>query len=211
MGLIYRCLATGQTSSLSKLMMQHEVTWLIRRQSKIARVKLGHTLDFQFAHCKGWCDIFRPEHLTCKSKCQVTTHGIEDVQFNWIGRKTQSVRKTWFRRRIGENTWMWTELARSLFCKWENRNIYETLYINARKEYMYDGVIYYMKGGGGCYANGCISREKSLFRVVLYFPTCWMKPSEKISLDSIWLLNFKFDTRWWVTMRSQMSDENRAL
>lgn len=42
-----RCLATGQTSA----MMQHEVAWLFRRQSKLARVQLGHKLDFQFAHC----------------------------------------------------------------------------------------------------------------------------------------------------------------
>lgn len=43
--------ATGQTSPLSKLMMQHEVAWLFQRQSRIARVQLGHTQDFQFAHC----------------------------------------------------------------------------------------------------------------------------------------------------------------
>lgn len=114
MGLMY-VLATGQISSLSKLMMQHEVTWLFRRSPRLHMVSSAITMDFQIAHCcKGWCGIFRHEHLTYISKCQTTTWGIEEVQFSWIGRKTWSVRKTWFCRRIGENTctWMWKELAR---------------------------------------------------------------------------------------------------
>lgn len=107
MGLMY-VLATGQISSLSKLMMQHEVTWLFRRSPRLHMVSSAITMAFQIAHCcKGWCGIFRHEHLTYISKCQTTTRGIEDVQFSWIGRKTWSVLQ-----KIGENTWMWKELAR---------------------------------------------------------------------------------------------------
>lgn len=120
-----RCLATGQTSSLSKLMMQHEVAWLFQRQSKIARVQLGSVV-------MGWCVIY----LHCKSKCQVTTHGIEDIQFSCIGRKTQ---------RIGGNIWIWTKLARTLYCKLENSNIWNV--IHSCKEGIHDGVICYREGG----------------------------------------------------------------
>lgn len=41
MDLMY-VLATGQTSSLSKLMMQHEVTWLFRRSPRLHIGQLGH-------------------------------------------------------------------------------------------------------------------------------------------------------------------------
>lgn len=50
MGLMY-VLATGQTSSLSKLMMQHEVTWLFRRSPRLHMVSSAITMDFQIAHC----------------------------------------------------------------------------------------------------------------------------------------------------------------
>lgn len=174
-----RCLATGQTSA----MMQHEVAWLFRRQSKLARVQLGHTLDFQFAHwpgpvSKGWCVIYLP----CKSKCQVTTHGIEDIQFSCIGRKTQSVRKTCFPRRIGGNIWIWTKPTRTLYCKLENSNVWNV--IHSCKEGIHDGVICYREGGA--MLTVAQVAKKFLFRVVMYFPTCCIKPSEKITLDSIW-------------------------
>lgn len=52
MDLMY-VLATGQTSSLSKLMMQHEVTWLFRRSPRLHMVSSAITMDFQIAHsCK---------------------------------------------------------------------------------------------------------------------------------------------------------------
>lgn len=50
MDLMY-VLATGQTSSLSKLMMQHEVTWLFRRSPRLHMVSSAITMDFQIAHC----------------------------------------------------------------------------------------------------------------------------------------------------------------
>lgn len=50
MDLMY-VLATGQTSSLSKLMMQHEVTWLFRRSPRLHMVSSVITMDFQIAHC----------------------------------------------------------------------------------------------------------------------------------------------------------------
>lgn len=132
MGLMY-VLATGQISSLSKLMMQHEVTWLFRRSPRLHMVSSAITMDFQIAHCcKGWCGIFRHEHLTYISKCQTTTRGIEEVQFSWIGRKTWSVlqkdrRKYMDVERTGQKVLK--------YCKWENSNVWNVIhswkYINA--------------------------------------------------------------------------------
>lgn len=125
MDLMY-VLATGQTSSLSKLMMQHEVTWLFRRSPRLHMVSSVITMDFQIAHCcRGWCGIFRHEHLTYISKCQTTTRGIEEVQFSWIGRKTWSVlqkdrRKYMDVERTGQKVLK--------YCKRENSNVWNVIH-----------------------------------------------------------------------------------
>lgn len=171
-----RCLATGQTSSLSKLMMQHEVAWLFQRQSRIARVQLGHTQDFQFAHCCK-CQLVRGDvWYIYIAKASVRLQHMVSKIFNSVALDGKLKD-----RRIGGNIWIWTKLARTLYCKLENSNIWNV--IHSCKEGIHDGVICYREGGAKL-TVAC--REKSLFRVVMYFPTCCIKPSEKITLDSIW-------------------------